>query len=199
MNYETRLLTWDDRVEAAKVVASRTHVFTNSPVPPNPTGMMSIPQKYDGVYSEMVGVWADGVLDGIMQIRYFPGLVYHRANSDVTEPCTHLTSIYTLKRDGREKYEDGCDISLTAMLNAAVARSEARGCFTHWAISPVSFRMWRDNPHYCVYTDYDYQIIETVKAGEPASNEFIKTYIMNKVHTEDLYIRINSKKAELRA
>ena len=135
---------------------------------------------------DFVGLYHDGVLDGIMALQY-----PHREDYE-GEDCCILTYNFTLKREGRPKTVHGWDRHNTLLGNALVDMAEEKGKYTHWLLLPTKFNNHAKNPDSKHTPRYDRESVETIPAGSRAQGEycsFINRYLARRKYVEDVVAR----------
>lgn len=199
LEYTSRLLQYNDRQQIFDVIDTRDHALENTNNISNWKNGYNHPDMFSGIISEVMGLYRDDSLDAVVRIVYFPGLFVERVdNPGHSDSVVNLTSLLTPRRPGREKYDDGYDVSVTKLLNATIEYVESNGFYSHFAMNVANFRQWKDTPHYRVFHDYETKILEIVQAGQYATNEIVRTHLLKNAAIETFSVRLHSKKKSLR-
>lgn len=198
MQYITKILNYSDRDEILDMLKTRDHILEKTKS--NWHYIVNTASFFNGNTSEIMGIFVDNKLDGLVRIIYYPDPVQRVDDPNKYDSVVNLTTLSTRKRQDREKYEDGFDVGVTELLNATIAYIENKGYFSHFAVNVNNFRQWKDTPHYIVHHNYETKILETVQAGQAPSGpykELITKYFF-RTAVETMQVRLHSKKKELR-
>lgn len=183
---EARIISWEDRQDIIDVIQTRSSMMMSSrDLSP---GFIDYSINRLDVYdhSLVAGIYEDGILDAFQYIHIWSNI------------RTYSTMIYTRKRAGREKYENGYDINLTLSYNFTIKIMEERGYFNCYHIYNDSpeYKPHYLNPHN-KYNIYRNHIIEKVPAGQlPAVP--IRQYLMMSPVDVDTQVVFRSLSNDLR-